>query len=597
MSFWNELRRRNVFKVAGAYALLAWLIVQVASVVFPPLQLPEWTVTLVTVLLIIGFPLAIFLAWAYELTPSGVQPTQQAGANAPGYTGSGARMNYVLGGLLVLALGFIAVDKTLLSPAGSSREADGTIWLAVLPCDNLSPDRNGPDYAPGLHDELLNRLALIRNLHLTSRTSVLRYADPATRPSIPEIGSALRVDAIMECTVTQAGRNLRLTTQVIDVSKDTHLWSGSYPADISDLDAMFETEAQIAMDVANAVSVQFFETEIEQIKKTRTRSPEAFESYLAALGLGLLQPARQLALFDEALALDDEFVDAWVAKGVAHSFLAFISPGTQVAEELQRSREALDRARALAPMNVRVIAATAGLLGNTGHWIEAEEEFARAFELGLEPYAAQGYATLQMGVGHFERARDLWTEQLEHDPLDAQAASFLMMAYEKLGEDELMRQLDERGRTRYLQWPDPFETILIAMAEDDRATLRAPDAPGRAQLLEGLTEYLDDPAGGLVRLHELDADPNRPPPLNQFIRSALAAYFGDPEFSLELHREFRDQGMPGNLQRTWYPIFDSVRALPGFEQLLEELGLPEYWDRYGWPTQCTRFGDGSFDCA
>ena len=289
MPFWNELRRRNVFKVAGAYALLAWLLVQVASAVFPSLLLPGWTVTLVTVLLIIGFPVAILLAWAYELTPEGIKPAAQAGT--ADHSGSGSRLNYVLAGLLVLGVGFVVLDRTLLSLTGTGGgQAGGTIRLAVLPCDNLSPDPNSPDFAPGIHDELLNRLALIGNLRLTSRTSVLQYSDAAARPTVPEIGASLAVDTIMECSVTHAGNNLRFTTQVIDVAEDAHVWSGSYTADMSDLDALFETQAEIAMDVANAVSVRFFAAEIERIARAPTRSPEAYELYLSALGLRFRAP-------------------------------------------------------------------------------------------------------------------------------------------------------------------------------------------------------------------------------------------------------------------------------------------------------------------
>lgn len=249
---------------------------------------------------------------------------------------------------------------------------------------------------------------------------------------------------------------------------------------------------------------------------------------------------------------------------------------------------------ALAPADLRVIAATGGFYGATGRWVEAEEQYARAFDLGLERAEAPDFATFQMTVGHFQQAREIWEDALEVDPFNGTAASFLMMAYDKLGEDELRRQTDERGQARYAQWPDPLDAILIALAEDDLNALRV---PGRAPMLGIVGPFLDDPGVALERLRELDSGPDRPAPLILFVRSALAAYLGDAALGLDLLREFFSLGMVGNLQRTWYPAFDSVRAEPGFETLLEQLGLPDYWDKYGWPTQCARFDDGSFDCA
>lgn len=592
MRFWNELRRRNVFKVAGAYALLAWLLVQVASAVFPALLLPGWTVTFVTVLLIIGFPVAVFLAWAYELTPDGIKPAinEEAAEALPGHRGS--RLNYLLGTLLVLAVGYIAVDRTLLSTETGDDRTGGRIRLAVLPCDNLSPSTDGPDFAPGIHDELLNRLGLIGNLHLTSRTSVLQYTDPVTRPTIPEIGSALSVDAIMECSVVLAGNNLRLTTQVIDVIDDAHLWSSSYTADMSDLDTLFETQAQIAMDVANSVSVQFFASEIEQIATAPTESPEAYQLLLAASGVGFSGREaieRRMNLVDQALDIDAGYVDAWIAKGVNHWFQAGLVPVAEGAVERQRAADAYEQARRLAPANGHVEASLGQLATATGRWSEAHQHFERAIELGLELGELGELGQFQMAVGRFDLARMTFEARFAYEPSNLTDATFLMMTYEQLGDEAARQALFEYGQARYPRWPDVFEATLIPLAEDDRAELRTiPTLPW----LTPVVEHLGDPEGGLALLRDLYL--NRPDPgaIGQYLLSAWAAYFGDPALALEIQKGLP----PGGLLRTWYPVFDAVRRDPGFEQLLDEWGLPEYWNEYGWPDRCTQFDDGTFDC-
>jgi TolB-like protein/Tfp pilus assembly protein PilF len=551
-------------------------------------------VTFVTVLLLIGFPIALFLAWAYELTPDGIKPTAALPPGESGGRASGSRLNYVLGGLLILAVGFIAADRFYLraSASGGGEGSAGISRLAVLPCDNLSPDPNDSYFAPGIHEELLNRLAQVGNLRLTSRSSVLQYADATARPTVPQIAAVLGVDAIMECSVRYAADQLLFTAQVIGASDDTHLWSGTYEADMSDLASLFEIQAEIAMSVANAVRVRFFDAEIEKIARPPTESQEAYELYLAARASGVTRPDRALSLLDQALAIDGEFVDAWLAKSYAHVMRGAIVSPADAAAESQHASDAANRALELNPDDGRGHAALGRQAWVRGRWLEAERHFRRAQELGLALGQVEGYGVMQMAVGHFDRARAALEAQLAVDPLNSVTASFLLMTYELLGDNEARQRAFERGASLYTVWPERFDDMLIRLAAGDIERVRAYQWPEFRPLVSIVMPNLEDPKSGIEALREFYAEGVRASVILFWIGS-WAAYFGDPALALEWLEE---AGPAGNWARVWYPAFASVRRDPGFERLAAARGLPEYWDEFGWPPICERRADGSFDC-
>ncbi len=180
-SVWGELKRRNVVKVAVAYAIVAWLLVQVIVSVEVPLSLPDWTDTLVIVFLLIGFVVAILLAWAYELTPEGVKQTKSVPLAESVARLTGRKLDFAIIGLLVLAVGFMFVDNYIFPESSESNVRTGDVLpssVAVLPFENLSPNADDAYFAAGLHEEVLNQLAKLRDLSVISRTSVLRYTDP-----------------------------------------------------------------------------------------------------------------------------------------------------------------------------------------------------------------------------------------------------------------------------------------------------------------------------------------------------------------------------------------------------------------------------------
>ncbi len=318
MSFVSELKRRKVFQVAAVYLVVAWLIMQVVDVVNEPLRLPEWFATVAILLVAIGFPIALIISWAFDLTPEGV--VKDTGTVQSG----GRRIEYVFIGLLAIAVGtllyreFTPPEQPVEVVAEEDQREVLPNSVAVLLCDNLSPDPDDAFFAASIHEEILNQLAKVRGLNVIARTSVMQYANAP--PAIPQIAEELNVQTVMECSVRYAGDDIMVTAQLIDPETNSHLWSDAYPGSLRDLSTVFAMQADIAMNIANALQAEFSLAEQESIGRMPTSSPEAYTLYLRALDARRAPPgseASRLAvpLLQETVEIDPEFA-------IAHAHLA-----------------------------------------------------------------------------------------------------------------------------------------------------------------------------------------------------------------------------------------------------------------------------------
>ncbi len=225
-SVWGELKRRNVVRVAVAYAIVSWLILQLTDVLIPLLDLPEWVGRFVFLLLVIGFLLALILSWAYELTPQGVKLGKDVDSSESITHITGRKIDFVIIGVLVVAVGFLLVDKLYLGEGDTvpdkvivtERKA-----IAVLPFINMSSDPEQEYFSDGLAEELLNLLARIPELRVTSRSSSFSYKGKDFK--IADVGRELNVGHVLEGSVRRSGDQIRITAQLIDVSEDAHIWS------------------------------------------------------------------------------------------------------------------------------------------------------------------------------------------------------------------------------------------------------------------------------------------------------------------------------------------------------------------------------------
>jgi len=394
MSFWAELRRRNVFRVGAVYLASAWVLSQVGALVAQSFGAPAWPIRMLLVLLAIGFPVAIVMAWLFELTPQGLKLTAQVAPEASVTHETGRRLNRVLIGMIGVLIVVLITDRWLLPArevqtttssvaAGTAAESPRARLehsVAVLPLANLSPNPSDAYFAAGIHEEILNYLAKLKSVNVIARTSMTRYAN--TDKSIQDIGAELNVETVMEGSVRYADNRVRITTQLIDARSGAHLWSEAYERDFKDI---FAIQADIAMSVANALNATFSPEEQRQVERVPTISPEAYALMLQVGDLGARgnQGRQILALADQAIARDPNFAAPYATKAFVYSNLlintTFGSAGDRAqTEALARSNA--ERSLALDPSSLAPGRTLAFIDALNWRWTAARQTYERHYD-------------------------------------------------------------------------------------------------------------------------------------------------------------------------------------------------------------------------
>src|SRR5437763_8047528 len=268
-NFFQELQRRKVYRVAAAYIIAAGFIIQVGSAVFPAWELPNWTLRLVVVLLLVGFPIALILAWAYDVTPQGIRATSTTSV-----AGTDRRRNLIMliatGAVVSAAAGFF------LLPRASARKIDKSI--AVLPFQNLSDEKENAYFADGMQDDILTNLSKIGDLKVISRMSVMSYRGSGTR-NAREIGKALGVATLLEGSVRRIGNRVRVNVQLINADDDQHIWAEDYDRDLTDV---FAIQTDLAQKIASTLQAKLSPNEKARLDRRPTQNPDAYLLYVQA---------------------------------------------------------------------------------------------------------------------------------------------------------------------------------------------------------------------------------------------------------------------------------------------------------------------------
>jgi TolB-like protein len=345
--FIEELRYRNVFRVAVAYIVAGWLIAQVSDLAADAFNAPEWFMQMLIVLLLLGLPVALFLAWAYELTPEGVKKAKDLPADMPKDPRSGKTLNRLTMIALVIAvawLGWDRLQRPAVEPAAETTAITADKSIAVLPFADFSPDADHAWFADGLTDEILNALARTRSLRVASRTSSFAYRD--TAKDATTIAGELDVAHILEGSVRRAGDRIRVTAQLIRAHDDAHLWSETFDAESDD---SIEIQERIAFEIASTLDTAMDPAELRRMVAAGTESIAAWEAYVQMreefyLSVDQFDPlgssAKMLGLYREIVAEDPAF-------GEAHLLFAeivdgWLSPAAVMSAPPELSREALE---------------------------------------------------------------------------------------------------------------------------------------------------------------------------------------------------------------------------------------------------------------
>jgi adenylate cyclase len=405
-AFLTELKDRKVFRVAIVYLVAGWLVMQIADVMFPALGLPSWSVTLVAALLIVGFPVALLLSWAYEAGPDGIHRDRRDSDNASA-----------------------SVDNKS---------------VGVLPFADMSPGKDQEYFSDGLTEELLNVLAQLPGLRVASRTSSfsLKNANADIRTVAERLGTAY----VVEGSVRKAGENLRITAQLIEASSDTHLWSQTYDRELDDV---FAIQDDIARQIARFLQVKLLP---DSLPSPTTDDVEAYQYFLRGRSffnrLGYKNILSAIDMFEKATIADPEFARAWAGLALAHAYivLVFDSDAADTDVAVRAADEASSRAIALDPTLADGYVARIVVCAADSRGQEAEAAFRKAVELDPDNFEAHYQLGRYMFTqGQFERVIELWERAREIDPDDFQTPNISIGVYEELGDMEGMLQAAKDG--------------------------------------------------------------------------------------------------------------------------------------------------------
>jgi TolB-like protein/Tfp pilus assembly protein PilF len=427
-NFFAELKRRNVYKVAIAYAVVAWLLMQIASQIFPFFDIPNWAVRLVVLVIIIGFPIALIIAWAFELTPEGLKRTESADELAEKSARSRAWIYVVvIAGAVSVSLFFLGRYTAPTKLSGSANAAIKSI--AVLPFENLSEDKANAYFADGIQEEILTRLAKIADLKVISRTSTQRYqSKPA---NLSEIAKQLGVANILEGSVQKAADQVRVNVQLINAGTDSHLWADTYDRKLTDI---FGVESEIAKAVADTLQAKLSGAEQSAIAVRPTENSEAHDLYLRGRYFfgkrGADNLKRAIDYFNQAIAKDPNYALAYA--GLADSYVLLPEySGEPSADNFHNARLAADRAITLDNKLAEAHVARGLLFDKNYNLKEAKEEYQRAIE--LNPNNADAHYFLAFAVlaplGDFDRAIAEMNRALELDPFSVIMNTNLGLCY------------------------------------------------------------------------------------------------------------------------------------------------------------------------
>ncbi|PYI85655.1 MAG: hypothetical protein DMF09_04425 [Verrucomicrobia bacterium] len=582
-NFLAELKRRNVYKVAIAYGVVAWLLIQIATQVFPFFEIPNWTVRLVVLLVVIGFPVAVIIAWAFELTPEGLKRTEVADA-AP--TRGSRRRAWIY---VVIVAAAISVSLFFLGRYTSSKQSEGSASpeksIAVLPFDNLSRDQENAYFAEGIQDEILSRLAKIADLKVISRTSTQKYK--STPDNLREIAKQLGVSNILEGSVQKVADQVRVSVQLINATSDAHLWAEIYDRKLTDI---FAVESDIAKTIAETLRAKLTGSEEQMMSMKPTENTQAYELYLKGrffwnkrTGADL---RKAIEYFNQAIAKDPNYALAYA--GLADSYLLLSAFGAaSPSDSLPQAKAAAKRALEIDDTSAEAHTSLGQiLLFYDFDFAGSTREFKRA--ITLNPNYATAHHWYGSGpptcLGEFDRGIAELKRAQQLDPLsliinaDLGGAFVAARRYDE-AITQLRKTIEMDPRFYFAHW-NLGEALEL-----------------KGQLPEAIAEYkkaaeLDEDPFVLALVGQADAKLGQRDEaikiLSQLERLATKRYVANYSFALMhmalgekakaidwLERAYRDRSGPEIVGIKVDPMLDPLHGDPRFEALVQKVLAPK----------------------
>jgi TolB-like protein/lipopolysaccharide biosynthesis regulator YciM len=460
-SFLGELRRRNVVRVGVAYAVTAWLLLQVADIVLEAIEAPPWAMKALLLVLVIGWPVALVFAWIFELTPQGLKRENEIDRTQSVTRETGRKLNYLIIAVLALAVGFLLFDKLVLSKRGDTHSAAAEAReksIAVLPFVNMSPDPDNEYFSDGLSEELLNLLAQVDGLKVAARTSSFKFK--ASGADISEIGAALGVATVLEGSVRKTGNQARITAQLINVEDGFHLWSETYDRSLDDI---FAVQDEIAGAIVEALKLPLMGTAESAVSAKATRSYEAYDLYLLGRHRARQVSAdsfrQSISYFGRAIEADPDYAPAY--SGLADAYLGLADYGDMpMVEAVRAAEEAVNKALELDPELAEAWASRGRLLVDKRLEVKAVESLAKAVR--LNPNLASALIQQARALSRLNRWQDSLaaaTRAVELDPMSDYVRQQRLNYLAASGQEEETRDLALEWAAGEPENPFPFEAL------------------------------------------------------------------------------------------------------------------------------------------
>jgi adenylate cyclase len=628
MSLLAELKRRKVVRVAVVYAATAFAVLQAAEIMLPRMGVPDWGISLVIALIVLGFPLALVLGWALEVTPDGIKRTEAAPAETsdaapPALLGK----RTVLASALLVAVGVGLGAGWLLKPgapgqeeaitpvAGASSDttapavagpADNSI--AVLPFLNMSPDPENAYFADGIAEELLNVLSQIDGLKVASRTSAFSFKGKDI--PVPEIARLLDVRHVLEGSVRRQGQRVRITAQLIDSGTDGQLWSQVYDRELADIFAVQEEIAQAITGELRGILGQR-----EVTVTAPTAQLEAYERFLR--GRARFHQRRELPAAVEdlsmAVELDPQFAEAWVYLAAAQAVVPGYESDPDYAGAEAAAAVSLEQARRLLPQHPMVLAVQGLLSESKGDLVGALEQTTEAARMSTQDSTPGMWLGLNLlRYGYIDEAIAALERAERMDPRVGINVGYLAIAYLSAGRHEPAE--DKAQLALELGWPAAQFVVGLDMAARGERERALPllagslsefgELIGRADVNAALLEAIRDPAQidaylALRSSSLASAGPSQTIPLEENLG------IGRVDLMLEAMERLRENGREQRgpawwLRSAWLPSTVALREDSRFFAFAEDYGLVRLWETRGYPPGCQRAdapGGDHLDCA
>ncbi len=605
-NLFSELRRRNVFRVAGVYAVVGWVLAQISTTLEEALSLPAWFDGAIVALLMLGLPIAVLFAWAFEMTPNGVVRTEKVPEGQSIAADTGRKLDYAI----VIGFVFLVVmiiwqqlgpapattdDLENDTPAAVADTLDDAS-IAVLPFADLSPEGDQEYFSDGIAEEILNVLVGVEGLDIVSRTSSFQFKGRGL--GIPEIARELKVRHVVEGSVRKSGNAIRVTAQLIDARDDKHLWSQTYDRPLT-TENIFEIQDEIANAIVSALSDALGISNLEPVEVTAiTRNLTAYELFLKARPLFQARFDLDIAddLLAEALEKDPLFAKAWEMRAALQTLKVEYGYSDETADAAEQvADDFAQRALAIEPRSATALAVLAKNAGNASLDLRRKANIAdmiatldRALEIEPRNGSALNWRGLRfVHVGYLEAAHNDFKTCLDFEPLYVPCSENRYVMLSVMGRDTealeafgvaLDKSLSKLYYTYLPMLARMEKPLAFKLAANDISLLNgwrqhnalydAYRHPGEdhSQLIESIHAFMSKRGGRYL----LDYN---------YLVMPIGADVEIPDSTL-----------------MWDPSVRNYRQTESFKSYIRKTGALDYWREFGYPPQCRPLGDDDFEC-